>query len=702
MTKNNSVENKQKDTIRACNIPIKIREEEGEFYSEGFICTTHPDRAQEDGFENTMLSKRCIEQIADSINNGVAGIDGIGATRAVSLKHDWIKEGDPHKEPAGMAVPPVEVRETGDGHWGVYGSTHHNKNHPEFEQTVYNVKHGYLPGYSVEFKEGEVEAVNVQGRSVKFIKSIIDFVGYAFASARLIANPKALISSFAYREVEENMEVSQMTDEEVKKTPEAQETPKEKVVEEKKEEVKSEEVKEETKTEEVKEEPQVKEVKINARDIAKEITKSKEFKDSLSKIQVKEKVLNTGEGETMKGEIRIREMNEAITKSDLYSFNNARSNYIADNGDWALRELQNPENFSRGFKSNLKVHVREKGLVISGDISMRGTLDTATNESTYTQQPVEFADIFQPGIIDTFNTQTTLFGFLRKEQWIGGMYYQFKTITSKDPLSNDTFVDRDDVTVAKQYANKQNLQTPLKLARRGISVTDFTLKYSAPSLGDLFQKEVDIQMTYMMKEVNKALFAEVADGTGSAPLGLEAVADSDGNTTLYGLTRSTTNRLSPDTATDTYTAISGSITEAYLRRPISYLEGEGTRKGDIAYVCSPKGREYIFNILDGNRRYSTTETKFGFNDMTVPTYDGHPIIVDSDCTSAATTSASASTAIFIIDQETDVIAIGMEPKLVGLAKVGAATETYLEFHFAHVYKQPRRISMIDSITGPAA
>ena len=99
----------------------------------------------------------------------------------------------------------------------------------------------------------------------------------------------------------------------------------------------------------------------------------------------------------------------------------------------------------------------------------------------------------------------------------------------------------------------------------------------------------------------------------------------------------------------------------------------------------------MFNLLDGQRRFNTVEASFGFNRAMVPSYDGVPIIVDADCNTDA---------LYLIDTSSqgDVIVIGMAPQIVQLAKVGAATEAYFQMDFAHVYKQPRRIGMLDTIT----
>lgn len=679
-------------TIKSCHIPISIKEEDGEFYSEGFVATTHPDRASDGEVDGEILSKTVIQQIVDFINSGVATIKSIGSTRTVSVNHDWVKEGDADKEPAGMSIPPAEVKSTGDGHFGAFVKTHHNQKHPDYEDISYKVKHGYFPGYSIEYIPGMTEKISVGDKVFRLVKTLENFVGYAFASARKIANPSALITGYGYKEIEEIISVSESKEvnkmkEKVKESEEKAEEP-----EEKEESKESEEKSEEEKSEESEEEePEQKTVKpqVDVKAVLKEIRGSPEYKEALKAVKVESKVVKTGTEEQV--DIRIKEMNDALEKNDIASFNERAVQYIDDN-DLFNKTLAGSNKVD--LKSSLKVKVVGKGLKIIGGIQTKGTLDTASNASDYTQAPVEFADLFAPGIIDTFNNQTNFWGFLNKEQHLGGIHYQWKMVVNKDPDSNATFVDRDDTSVLKNFADKKNYQTPLKVARRGISVTDFTLRYSARSLGDLFQLEVDLQMKEMMNDVDKALFAEVADGTGNDPLGLEAVADAAGNTTLYGLTRSTANRLSPATATDTYEAIGGSIVEATLRLKLGILEAEGCNKSDLVIVTHPKVRDYLLNLQDTNRRFITTEAKFGFDIVSqVAQFDGHPIITDHNCNSDA---------LYIIDKTQDVIVIGMEPKLISLAKVGAATEAYVEMHFAHVYKQPRRINMMDTLSGPTS
>lgn len=761
--------------------PISIKEEGGEFYSEGFIATTHPDRArdQKEGFVGDILSVESLKQIVNFINNSVATIKNIGSTRTVSERHDWIMANDPNLEPAGMAVPPAELREMDGGNYGVWVKTHHNKEHPDYKSIIYKVQNGYYPGYSIEYEMGDYSPIEYDGQRFRFLKSIKNFLGYAFASARRIANPMALVSAYSYKEVQElvdskeDKEAINMAEEEKQpveneqaeaqpsepeqpEQPEQKEVPNEdEPVEEKKdEEVESEEdipenkevsddgsekiqiIKEKMKkgvklneeeykmvesylssgqattspddvpsskeAEDEEQEGEEETPKVSAKEVADQIISNDNFKKEIENVQPVKKVKHS---EEMSMEnINIKQMNEAI-QGGLNIKENIRKYTVA--AEEALYESKavkeafaDVERYgNRQLNSNLRVKAVDKGLLVSGNIKVKGTLGSgaAVNASTYTQDDVEFADVFAPGIIDTFNNQTNLFGFLKKESHTAGAgsFYQWKMITDQDPETVSTFVGQGDTSISKTYSAKDNYQTPLKIARRGVSVTDFIQRYSAKSLGDLFRLELDVQMKKMMNDVDAALFAEVADGTGNAPLGLEAVADSVGNTTLYGLTRSTANRLSPDTAADTYEAIAGDLTEGKLRSKITYLRSEGSILDDLAIVAHPTSYGYLLNLLDGNRRFMTTGATFGFNQKMVAQFDGLPVIVDHNC---------PSDALFVIDSSQDAcaIVIGQEPKIISLAKVGAATEAYVQMDFAFVYKQPRRISMLDTLSGPAA
>ena len=82
---------------------------------------------------------------------------------------------------------------------------------------------------------------------VRFLKTIENYVGHAFASARKIANPGAVIAGFGYKEIEEVSRMEQKVEE----------TPEQKEVEETKEDAQPEETP--TEEEQPAEEPEQKE-----------------------------------------------------------------------------------------------------------------------------------------------------------------------------------------------------------------------------------------------------------------------------------------------------------------------------------------------------------------------------------------------------------------------------------------------------------
>jgi len=194
----------------------------------------------------------------------------------------------------------------------------------------------------------------------------------------------------------------------------------------------------------------------------------------------------------------------------------------------------------------------------------------------------------------------------------------------------------------------------------------------------------------LRKDINKDLYDEVADGDGEEILGLEAVADSTGNATLYGLSRSTANRLKASTLTDTYVDVSGALTTVYLRAGITKVEVAGAQKGNIMIVTSPYIRDALFELLDGQQQLFVNPD-FGFSGAI--RFDGVPVLVDSDCPSTA-----SERQLYIIDKESDKIIISRGLQLIGLAKVSAAQEAYVMINLAHVYENPLRIHMLDNLT----
>ena len=113
---------KSSKEVRFCIQKLSFKEKGDEFYSEGFIATSHPDKAaSEDGrFVGDVIPKPTLQKIVDKINSTDSPI-----SKMASYRHDWIREENPDLKPAGKAVK-AELRQTDDGQWGAWVSTHHS------------------------------------------------------------------------------------------------------------------------------------------------------------------------------------------------------------------------------------------------------------------------------------------------------------------------------------------------------------------------------------------------------------------------------------------------------------------------------------------------------------------------------------------------------------------------------------------------
>lgn len=652
---------------RLCLKGLKLKEEEGEIIIHGLAATTHPDRVGD------ILSEHVIDQIVDYINDTGAAGGNSGAYRSVSLFHDWIKEEDPALDEVAFLKPEAKKVKLDDGHYGVDVQAVLNK-HYKGPMTVEEVKdridYGQIAGFSIEYDDGDTKTVDYNGQTYNFIESLNEFGGLGLARARLIANPHAVF----YKEIAEKVKEEKTMAEESKSedAPKPEEAPEE----EKKDETPKEEPKQETKEADVSalikslKEDIVKEIKEGLQPQSKVV---KQTKESAKKMESKEIPLS------------IKEMKESLRpgKMDIMRFKEAVSTYFAENPELDMQYKEQIKTTGIPLRPTLQTKCVNNKLVITGGLKVKGTLDTTTNAGAYTESPVEFADIFVPGLVDTFNNQANLFGALPKiDNPDGSMYYGWRI---KADQSSDLFVDPDDPSVVKDPVSKYKMRTPIKEARIGVSVSDFTLHHARGAIGDLMMIEAEARMNDLMRDINNKLFAETADGTGNDILGLEAVADGDGNTTLYGKDRSTTNRLAPDAAADTYTAVGGALTTEYMRKAARKPEIAGASRANLRFVMNPLQRDKLYELEDGNLNYYGVP-HLGFDGT--PKYDGIPIIVDSSCNTDD---------VFCIDLESDKIVISRGPQLIGLAKVGAAEEAYISIYLAHVYEQPRRIHMLQNL-----
>lgn len=647
---------------------LKLKED-GKTWT-GLIATTHPDRVGD------ILSRKSLEQISTAINSDKAG-GKIGSYRGISLFHDWVRQNEPTLDEAGYFVPgTAQVVQLDDGHFGVQADfvvNEHYRGEMTAKEIEDRIKMGGIAGLSIEYDTDEAHSRKVShgGATYRFIDELTEFAGVGFARARMIANPQAVI----YKEIEASAEGLTMADEPAVAAVETKEAPVE-------ESPVAPAVAVETKEALV--EPVLTKEQVNI--LVKEAVT--ELKETINaKLEVKSKVAIADKEDTMAASISVKEMNDALSKQDFFQYKEGASHYFAENNDSIKQQF---ETSGIPLNSTLSVKCDGNKLRIVGNLQVKDTLDTTTNTSTYTQNIVEFADVFLPGIVESFNQQINLFSFLQKVPHLeGGNKYGWRITTDQQ---TDLAVDPDTVQVNKPSVKKLKLQTQICEYRIGVSVSDYTLFHSRASIGDLFMVEVEKRMKDLLHNINRDLFTEQVDGTVKV-LGLEAVADSAGNTTLYGLTRSAANRLAPDAAADTYLSVSGALTEALLRAGISKVEVEGGQRGDLVIVTSPAQRNALFGLMAA-RQYLVAPNpagQFGFANTPFGSvvYDGIPIVYDTQC---------PTDSLFIVDKSVYYIVMSRPPQLIGLAKIGAAEEAFISTYLAAVYELPRRIYMLNDLT----
>ena len=189
----------------------------------------------------------------------------------------------------------------------------------------------------------------------------------------------------------------------------------------------------------------------------------------------------------------------------------------------------------------------------------------------------------------------------------------------------------------------------------------------------------------MMKVLNAALFAEVGLETADAVIGLEYITDSAGNTTLYNLTRSTTNYLAPDSAGDTYINQGATlISMSNLRAASRQARNEMASKQNLVYVTNPVQADLLRGKFDDSRRMLTAkDTDFGFStDLFV---DGIPVYEDIDCNTDDW---------FLVDLETHRAGIWVPPTIERLGKNADSEDAFVKMYFAIYNRAPRRMVQI--------
>jgi len=687
----------KKEFERVCRVRgLEIKEFPKEFHVEGLIATSHVDNAGaifDDGI-NDVLPKETLESWANQMNTrSEARVMGVHHSEGRQLNPEFFGTADVENNPA-------KVIELTDGEYGLYVDTKLLKGDVMTPKIIQQFQNGELDSFSVTYDTSDPDSIDFEmrgeGELVRIILPASQLFGYTAASNPV--NPNAIATEFGFKEFKELVNKNNNHDKkEVEKMPEkeskelspgdvasdlAQPSPGE-----------------------AKQPLETKEVSATGEDTAKlELDKKeletlraekkakeeKEFVDRavskiaegvLQKMETKEKVMtdNSSPSEQKKVSLEQKEFREVITNPEKFEMKEQfrRAAAVCDSIDLDWRKANTSAAESREFKH---FGVRGRHLEFKG-------LGITTNQNTdtdYLQSSAELQDVYDPVIYNALNQVTVTWNLLAKDDFSkkGNNKVQFTLKTAAN--TSAAFYSGNAVTTAN--VTRLKFETKFKKLQVGVSVDgDMIAAARGGPVSDVFAQEVMDSTLDMLAVLNSALFAEVGLETAAAIIGFEYITDSAGNTSLYNLTRSTTNKLSPDSAGDTY--INGSsvdISMTNLRAGTRQAVVEGANKANLVWITHPIQADKLRGQFDDSRRMLTSkDTDFGFStDLFV---DGVPVFEEKDCNSDDW---------FLVDLETHRVAIWIPPTIEKLGKTADSEDAFIKTYLATYNRAPRRMVQI--------
>jgi len=430
----------------------------------------------------------------------------------------------------------------------------------------------------------------------------------------------------------------------------------------------TEEIKEDLKKELSKMEPE-KKTKMNT--ASETAIESKEFKEFESAVRCEMK-------ESADGRVNFRQAIDKQWKmaSEIISMNDSKMFWKAYNHGTTKAEGKDYSNFTTNgrFLEAKGMFWEKKGL---------GVTSNQNSDTDYLLSAAELSDVFDPVVYNALNQKTTTWGILQKDDFSskGNHQVQFTLKT----LQNQTAEAYTGNSVSTGRTTRLKYQTKFKKYQVGVEVDgDMIAAARGGPMGDVLMQEVRDSTDDLMEVMNQALFAEVGLETAAGVIGFEYICDSAGNTTLYNITRSAANKLSPTTATDTYiNGNSADLTKANLRKAIRQAIEEGADLNNLVFVGSPIQYDKMKALYDDLQRMAPTSARFGFEGRI--SFEEVPFFYDKDCNDDD---------VFLVDLETHRIAVWVPPTLEMLGKDSDSEKGFIKTYWCTYNRAPRRMVMI--------
>jgi len=640
----------------------------GDLVKGGYIATTHLDSGFYDDIRGVYVRDRIAKETLDSWAKEIN--EAVPRANKMSVNHQR------DKHVAGVMIKgTAHVDSLPDGNYGLYADTLVDKTKENYDDTKYRIDKNLLDSYSIEFTTrdpstqeylpGAVEERPVDGGLVRTLLPGTILEGATFASQPMNENAVMIkeLNTSSETPKTETKEVPTMEEED--KQPEA---PKE---EPKVEAEKSTTVKVETKEISAEDFKILKEAKATTakENKEKEMSEMKEqimteIKEQLAKVEVESKVMKN---DTKFESKECKEYKEAIVKDSKVPM------------DMQFKIAGNMAD-SIGLFANGEAKVRKSNIF---EVKALGITTNQNTDTDYLLSAAELSDVFDPVIYNGLNQNTLAWNLLAKDDFSnkGNNQVQFTLKTAANTTASAYTGD----SVTTGNVTRLKYMTKFKKYQVGVAISgDMIAAARGGPIGDVFAREVADSTDDLMAVMNVALFAEVGLETVAGIIGFEYITDNSGNATLYNLTRSTANRLSPDANGDTY--INGAaaiITKANLRAAKRQALEEGANLNNLVFITNPVQGDLFRGIYDDIQRTAPTSSKFGFEGR--PEFDGIAIFEDKDCNSDDW---------FLVDLETHRIAMWVPPTLEMLGKSGDLQEGFIKTYFCTYNRAPRRMVQI--------
>lgn len=661
---------------------MEVKSVDGELVIGGYIATTHPDSY------NDIITKEALDIWEKEIN------DGIPRANKVTYHHD---RQDKRRVGVGLKGS-ARVDTFPDGEYGLFVNTVVNKSHDLYDDIEYEYRINVLDSFSIEFVHPEPK--DDGDMTPRVLGPETELYGWTLASSPVNDNAvmiKEMLTSNSNSQSlsskEQGNEEYTMSEENTKALESLQAELKE--LKEFKEQKEAADVAAKKASEADKKKAEEEEAK------KKMDTKEKELNDQI--VSLKEAVAKMSESNTpaledKEKEDKIRpefkELSKTFEKKDISykSMCYDIGKYLAARGfedKESMKQLANTKengnfDFAGKFSFN-KVEGKEtmefKGLSVGDNVNTNYI--NATTEIGLSQ--AELQDVMLPVIFNALNESTVTWDLLAKDN-MGSRGTNRITFVLKTGNTGAYFSKGNAITTTETDREKYTIEYK-KIYIGGAVDGDLQAYSRGAPFGEALALEIADRTIALKTKMNQALFDETAGNKSAAtPLGIPAITDSAGNTTLYDTTRSAANKLDPDAAGDTYVDGSGGLTEPMLRNAIEQATTDGSDLNNLIFVGTPAVINKYKALFDNKERLVPYSPRAGYKNA--PDFEGVPLFGDKD---------SKASSLFLIDTAALRIGILVPSTVEMLGKRSDSSEFFVKSYYAVYCTAPRRLVEIYSI-----